>query len=1048
MDWPLPLWRVLREELAHLQGKALSPEASNATAEQFLFCAKDITDLSLLVEEIERRKPDLNMVLPSADFAEEFRKIDAIAASPSPETAEAKCDVVRFLNRLLKIPMLWKAFPTIAESRDVKEQKPTAQKPLELDELNRYLLDVAFAGSVRPLSDKLLPTVIEDLHKESLSALCFSGGGIRSATFCLGVVQGLARKYPVAGCPASCEPVLGKFSYLSTVSGGGYLGGWLAAWTYWSDRGLPEVIEQLTNSKPSKLEPEPDPVFYLRNFSNYLSPLTGLLSADTWTLAAIYIRNLLLNWVVLLPLLIAILAVPRLVLVLFHPAHPLQVLMGSDWWLDAQRFCLLVAVLGFACAMFYQGMVRPSHFKQLKCRSGSSRWSRWWLHHRGQDGFLKLCLLPLVVSAFIFSSYTYHAYLFQGGGSGKLYDFLEFGAVAALLGWAAYATSLRRRYIGDLFAMLLSALAGVGLFYLIFMNWTWFDVQMRNNRELYLCLASPLVLVVFLLAATIFVGIATFWTDDEDREYWARMGGWVLIASIAWTALSAISLFGPHLFIRQSWWGKALSCGGSMIVSAVTAYFGFSAKTPARTNSESAQPPSALLQRGLPILGAISIVLILAALAVAAQRLVSATTDLIVSAATVTGSASESNMLWSISHWLSEHHAVSISGALFAIVVSALLGFGMSDVIDPNKYSLHAMYRNRLVRAYLGASRKKGVRHPNPFTGLDPDDNIQMSLLWQEKQGSPRKLMPFINMTLNMVEPVSTKLAWQERKAETFTVTPLHAGSFWVGYRRSQDYARGTLKPRAGKMAITLGTATAISGAAVSPDMGYNSSPIVSMLLTLFNARLGWWLGNPGTAGNDTYWYSGPGKGPEYLMDEALGRTNDVKPYVYLSDGGHFENLGLYEMVLRRCRTIVVIDAGEDREFTFEDLGNAIRKIRIDLGISIEFPNFSNFRKLNDGGSTLYCSVGNIRYKPEDHDADGKLIYIKPTIRGDESADVLNYERQHTDFPHESTADQWFSESQFESYRALGEYEIRQILTEDEESGTYAAVRTILGELK
>ena len=333
-----------------------------------------------------------------------------------------------------------------------------------------------------------------------------------------------------------------------------------------------------------------------------------------------------------------------------------------------------------------------------------------------------------------------------------------------------------------------------------------------------------------------------------------------------------------------------------------------------------------------------------------------------------------------------------------------------------------------------------------------------MAELWK---GGPRKLMPFINMTLNMVEPVSTKLAWQERKAESFTVTPLHSGSLWVGYRRSKDYAIWNYLPftklhhaqKETAMPITLGTATAISGAAVSPDMGYNSSPIVSILLTLFNARLGWWLGNPGTAGSDTYMYSNPGNGAKYLSDEALGRTNDVKPHVNLSDGGHFENLGLYEMVLRRCRTIVVIDASEDQNFAFEDLGNAIRKIRTDMGLSIDFESFSNFQKRDKGcppsSPTLYCSIGKIHYSDmHESAADGLLIYIKPTITGKESADVLNYEQQHPEFPHESTANQWFTESQFESYRALGEYEITQILKKlDGEPKAYADARDILSKL-
>src|SRR5205823_8330888 len=84
-------------------------------------------------------------------------------------------------------------------------------------------------------------------------------------------------------------------------------------------------------------------------------------------------------------------------------------------------------------------------------------------------------------------------------------------------------------------------------------------------------------------------------------------------------------------------------------------------------------------------------------------------------------------------------------------------------------------------------------------------------------------------------------LAWQQRKAASFTVTPLHSGNCGLGYRRSKDYG--------GKRGITLGTAVAISGAAASPNMGYHSSPVITFLMTLFNALLGWWLGNTGAAG-------------------------------------------------------------------------------------------------------------------------------------------------------------------------------------------------------
>jgi hypothetical protein len=165
------------------------------------------------------------------------------------------------------------------------------------------------------------------------------------------------------------------------------------------------------------------------------------------------------------------------------------------------------------------------------------------------------------------------------------------------------------------------------------------------------------------------------------------------------------------------------------------------------------------------------------------------------------------------------------------------------------------------------------------------------------------------------------------------------------------------------------------------------------------------------------------------LISEALGLTDDQNPYVYLSDGGHFENLGLYEMVLRRCRYIVVVDAGQDHECRFEDLGNALRKIRIDLGIRIQLEKVLIGSGEIDSGAGRYCAAGNILYREVDGDQaeNGQLLYIKPTLCGGEPQDVLHYKKLNKLFPHESTADQWFSEQQFESYRILGRHAVDAI---------------------
>ena len=359
----------------------------------------------------------------------------------------------------------------------------------------------------------------------------------------------------------------------------------------------------------------------------------------------------------------------------------------------------------------------------------------------------------------------------------------------------------------------------------------------------------------------------------------------------------------------------------------------------------------------------------------------------------------------------------------------ALVAVAMGWLIDVNKFSLHAIYRNRLIRAYLGASKE--TRHPNPFTGFDPLDNLEMYKLSPDRapDGSPPRLLHVVNIALNLVK--NDRLAWQERKAESFTVTPLHVGNWQLGYRPSIEYGQS----KKGN-SISLGTAISISGVAASPNMGYHSSPAVTLLMSLFNLRFGWWLGNPGKAGGATYDKSSPTFTIGPMIQEAFGFTNDDNPYVYLSDGGHFENLGLYEMVLRHCRFILAIDSGRDPDCAFEDLGNAIRKIRIDLGVSIALQKVQIYSRSNTSRKTAdipkYCAIGSIGYSRLDpSEPNGLLIYIKPALCEDEPVDIYNYAQTSPGFPHESTNDQWFSESQFESYRVLGSHIIEQLCGTD-----------------
>ncbi|MGH6840546.1 MAG: hypothetical protein ACREDV_00390, partial [Methylocella sp.] len=361
---------------------------------------------------------------------------------------------------------------------------------------------------------------------------------------------------------------------------------------------------------------------------------------------------------------------------------------------------------------------------------------------------------------------------------------------------------------------------------------------------------------------------------------------------------------------------------------------------------------------------------------------------------------------------LTKCHALASFCMRFAIALIVLLiWLGAASIfINVNKFSLHTFYRNRLIRCYLGASNKS--RWPNAFTGFDEGDNLEMAKLHKDKPG---KLLHVINITLNLVH--GKRLAWQERKATSFTVSPLAAGNPHLGYRRAEKYGQE----------ITLGTAMAISGAAASPSMGYHSSPPLALLMTLFNVRLGWWLGNPRYA---SWKISGPRLAFLPFIMELFGLTDDEKNFVYLSDGGHFENLGIYEMLRRRCRTIVAVDAASDPKFEYEDLGNAIRKARIDFGVEVSFsrpltppPNRITTRlglitSPKTPAHSPYCAIGRIRYPGIS--GEGTLIYIKAAIHGDEPEDISSYAALNSAFPHESTLDQFFTESKFESYRRLG----------------------------
>jgi hypothetical protein len=918
-------------------------------------------------------------------------------------------------------------------------------------------------------------SALDACYKEALrkdqAALCLSGGGIRSAAFALGVLQALAKK-----------GLLTKFHYLSTVSGGGYIGGFLTRWIH------EEVVKQ-HDSQPKAADgvqaeladgarpgfPEPGPIQWLREYSNFLTPRTGFASADTWSAAVLWIRNTLINWFVFLPAFLFAVAIPNLLLA--------SVLVIAPRVAD---ILLLVSVLLIAAAAYSTARELPSHKMPPLADAGRVRW------RVAAPSLLASVLLPLALAPYL----PIYGEVPVSGGLG-LIDLISSysgtprdGLVAGIVGAAVVAGGLMIGYVA---AWLTSPGQG---FFINLPTWTigalvsgsavgaaallvsladrscgeGADPTFCNWRGILYVSLLPFGIVVSQLLLTIFytafriipekpdpetpegssadgaerishtpgtlpvnasrdIARATqtpaaasqpLISPDLDREWLARLSAVKLRAGAVAVAFTALALIGPVLFLGHSLDIKDWLLGLLGSASGATAVFGGKA-------AKTGDGTPAGWRKALTF-----------------NRIVLIATLLFLALLIIFLSAAENSLAMWIARSLGEGSLSNFVLSHLLIIVTAWLVLAYtSSKINVNRFSLNALYRNRLGRAFLGAPRGNN-RKQDPFTQLDPADSVRMGELRYSAEAvegpARRVLFPVVNLALNLVG--TERLAWQERKAHSFIVTPLACGSPALGplepgetgeapgaYVSSEQYAGREREDRFPGEGISLATAMAISGAAASPSMGYNSSPATAFLMTLFNVRLGAWLPNPG------YWDFTPGEMQRSAPTNALrpflselsGQTNDRAPNIYLSDGGHFENLGLYEMVRRRCRYIVVTDAGCDPKCHFEDLGNAIRKVMADLdGVAITFDQL-RISPRNDGvDPSIDYALGSIDYG---NGEEGYLLYIKPSyFSGRASVDVRSYANLHDAFPHESTADQWFSESQFESYRRLGDMSVSRLL--------------------
>jgi hypothetical protein len=760
-----------------------------------------------------------------------------------------------------------------------------------------------------------------------LAALCLSGGGIRSAAFALGIVQGLAR-----------ANLLTEFDYLSTASGGGYLGGWLTAWTHREGGDIRRVQAALRGSE------DPAPVMYLRSHSRYLRPQS---LTEAMLFASILLRNLLLYWLTLLPILLLPVMAPQVVLALIE-VLPTDAIGGAVAWL-----LLGLAVVMASLAVNWVMRNRPNVNARAPGRREvllgyvipilltSIAWTVWLartVRHYSNVPHSRVALAFVVMVI--------------GGGC--------IGAASV----GRWASEWERGRLAHCATVLILAVLSTALFawltgYLILLP--------SLPQYAYVALGPLILLASCALFSAVSLLLGRRYVSTRDKEWVYRVVTWTLQAACAWGVICLLVFAAPGALMALGNWHAAGLIVAFLIVGVLGA--AWSIVAPRLTSSWFA-------------IGAFlsALIAVLLSLTVAINRMLGA---LVV---------------------LNGNSAIRLFEVTGLIAVLAVIGGLQFNV---NRWSLSQIYRRQLIRVFLGASFTHRLPDSDASRDLAPED------IWIHSIGEHHRPFPVLNMAVNLVAPTA-----EARSVESFTVTPLHAGSSPLGYRPTRAYAGS----------LSLGTAMAISGAAVSPINagGRRMSGVASLLLSLLMVRLGQWVGNPRDA--QRWQKPAPDWALAALTREAFGVTDVRNPYVYLSDGGHFDNLGLYEMIVRRCRCVVVSDAGEDPSFMFEDLAKVVRRARVDLGIPIYFERGGDapgeFERVGDAPRNF--AFGRIEYSHVDGPGapDGVLIYLKPVASLSDPQQVTAYASAHPIFPHHPTKDQWYDVSRFESYRALGVHSV------------------------
>ncbi|MEA2839104.1 MAG: hypothetical protein QOF41_434 [Methylobacteriaceae bacterium] len=766
------------------------------------------------------------------------------------------------------------------------------------------------------------------------SGLALSGGGIRSASFCLGALQALAK----AGW-------LSKIDYLSTVSGGGYIGGglqWLLnrdAQEVRGGKGFPYGVDSQLRIRARGSQTD---LQYLRWHANYLLPGGGL---TIFSALAVVFRTAFLSLAIWLPVLTLLflliqylIARPQLTCFLYKLQLPMITLpnqIAPSWAEHVATEC--------------NGWLSGQALEKL------------WPDQPGYiSPFYALCVWLALICC---------------GGLALL------SLAVAFVSITRFPQKMTRIFlVGSILAGLAGAATlGLGILIVYALVGTTPDIASTGGAVATLTVGLALLLPLINLA-----GLLVFGDKYKNAEYALRRtfeitGGWLLRVFLYTSILGSLPILAKYAF-DSNWFSKL---GGALaatsgLISAVTGHFMQSRRLTFGPVGQS-------------LMALFALIFLYGVLLLAFRT---------------------NSVLF---HPESELYQYQL---WFGGAVTMALVFGFLS--NSNSIGLHRFYRDRLMELFMPSAEsiKKGIA-----TETYAADRLSITQLWKGP-ATALNLFPIVNCNAILVNDRDPVVA--RRGGASFAITPLHIGSAVHGWEECESYERKNRE-------MSLATAIAASGAAASANAAYAGSGVtrnraVSLVLMLLNIRLGVWIRRPSastwmnllkpTPFFPTLWYGFLSRG--YTSRSA---------FVEISDGGHFENLGIYELVRRRVELIIAIDGEADPQTAFPALVSLTRRLEEDFGATLDFGAELDFIMPKQPAEPKYprdaafsrfpFAKGTITYG-DNCTKTSTLIYIKAALIEDMAFSARGYRAQHPDFPNESTSDQFYSPEQFDAYRELG----------------------------